>query len=34
MTSIDSEPKPGTAFKRIMEEQAMLNEFLAIVKKK
>jgi hypothetical protein len=34
MTSINSEPKPGTAFKKIMEEQAMLDEFMAMVKKK
>jgi hypothetical protein len=34
MATIDSEPRPGTAFTKIMEEQAMLNEFMVMVKKK
>jgi hypothetical protein len=34
MATIDSEPRPGTAFKKIMEEQAMLDEFMAMMKKK
>ena len=34
MAAIDSEPRPGTAFNKIMEEQAMLDEFMAMVKKK
>jgi hypothetical protein len=34
MSSIESEPRPGTAFKTIDEEQAMLDEFMAMVEKK
>jgi len=34
MASINSEPRPGTAFKKIMEEQAMFKEFMATMKKK
>jgi hypothetical protein len=34
MTTIDSEPRPGTAFKKIVEEQAMMDEFMAMIGKK
>jgi len=34
MTSIDYEPKPGTTVKRMMEEHLLLDEFMAMVKKK
>jgi hypothetical protein len=34
MATVDSKPRPGTAFKKIIEEQAMLDEFMAMVKKK
>jgi hypothetical protein len=34
MTSIESEPRPGTAFKTIDQEQEMLDEFMAMMEKK
>ena len=34
MADIYPEPKPGTAFKVMMEEQLYLDEFMAILKKK
>jgi hypothetical protein len=34
MTTINAEPRPGTAYKTIMEERDMLDEFMAMVEKK
>jgi hypothetical protein len=34
MEKIDSEPLPGTAFQKIVEEHAVLDEFMAMVKQK
>jgi hypothetical protein len=34
MSSIESEPRPGTAFKTIDQEQEMLDEFMAMMEKK
>jgi hypothetical protein len=34
MTTLNSEPRPGATFKRIMEEQAMLDELMTMVEKK
>jgi hypothetical protein len=31
---MESEPRPGTAFKTIDQEQAMLDEFMAMMEKK
>jgi hypothetical protein len=34
MSTIESEPRPATAFKAIDEEQVMLDEFMAMVEEK
>jgi len=34
MATIQSEPRPGTAFKKILEEQVALDELMAMIEKK
>ena len=34
MGDVNAEPKPGTAFKIIVEENGLLDDFMDVVKKK
>ena len=34
MSTIESEPKPGTAFKTILQEEEMLGQFMTMVEHK